>query len=75
MREIVIDPSSNVIGKKIVMLGIPKAAHIMTIKREDKYIVPVGSTTFIGGDKLLILAEDKKTLQAIFDILQIQEEV
>jgi cell volume regulation protein A len=55
----------------IVTLGFPKAAHIMTIKRGDKYIVPVGSTKLLGGDKLLILAEDKKTLQKVYDTLQI----
>jgi cell volume regulation protein A len=75
MREIVIDPDSAVVGKKIVMLGIPKGAHIMTIKREDRYIVPVGSTTLLGADTLMILAEDKKTLQAIFDALQVEETV
>jgi cell volume regulation protein A len=75
MREIVVDLNSTTVGKKIVMLGIPKSVHIMTIKRDDKYIVPVGSTTLFGGDKLLILAEDKKALQAIFDILQIKERV
>ncbi|MBD0359726.1 MAG: cation:proton antiporter, partial [Nitrososphaeraceae archaeon] len=73
MREIEIAPDSGVVGKKIVMLGIPKAAHIMTIKRGDKYIVPVGSTKLLGGDKLLVLAEDKKTLQRVFDILEITE--
>jgi hypothetical protein len=33
--------------------------------------VPVGSTKLLGGDKLLILAEDKKTLQKVYDTLQI----
>ncbi len=75
MREIVVDPNSTIVGKKIVVLGIPKSVHIMTIKRDAKYIVPVGSTTLFGGDKLLILAEDKKALQTIFDILQIKERV
>jgi cell volume regulation protein A len=71
MSEIIIDSSSNIIGRRIVTLGFPKAAHIMTIKRGDKYIVPVGSTKLLGGDKLLILAEDKKTLQKVYDTLQI----
>ncbi len=71
MVEIVIDPSSKITGKKIVMLGFPKAAHIMTIKRGDKYIVPVGSTKLLAEDKLLVLAEDKETLQKVYDTLQI----
>lgn len=75
MREIVINPNSTIVGKKIVTLGIPKAAHIMTIKRHDRYIVPVGSTILLGGDKLLLLAEDKKALQEIFHILQVEEVV
>jgi len=75
MREIVIDESSKIIGKKIVMLGIPKAAHIMTIKRGDKYIIPIGSTKLLSGDKLLLLAEDKKVLQTLFNTLNIKENI
>jgi cell volume regulation protein A len=75
MREVVIQPSSNVVGKKVVVLGIPKAAHIVTIKRKDKYFVPVGSTTLLTEDKLLILAQDKKTMQDVYSILGVKEDV
>jgi cell volume regulation protein A len=71
MREITIEPGSKVIGKKIVMLSVPKAVHIMTIKRRDKYILPIGSTKLAEGDKLMILAEDNRSMKAMYDILHI----
>jgi cell volume regulation protein A len=74
MREIIIEPGSDVIGRKIVMLGVPKPVHIMTIKRGEKYLVPVGSTRLEAGDQLMVLAEDKKAMQAMYDILQIKNE-
>jgi cell volume regulation protein A len=75
MREITIEPGSRVIGKKIVTLGVPKAVHIMTIKRGDKYILPIGSTKLADGDKLMVLAEDNKSMQAMYDILHINVNV
>lgn len=74
MREIVIDLSSGVVGRKIVTLKLPKSAHIMTIRRDDKYIVPVGSSRLYGGDKLLVLAEDKKTMDEIYVALEVNEQ-
>jgi cell volume regulation protein A len=73
MVEIEIEPTSGIIGRKVVTLGFPKASHIMTIKRGDKYIMPVGSTILLGGDKLFILAEDKKILQRVYETLDIKE--
>ncbi|MEJ0105153.1 MAG: potassium/proton antiporter [Bacteroidota bacterium] len=73
MVEIVIDAASPVNGKKIVTLDIPKAANIMTIKRGEKYLIPVGSTRLLAGDKLQVLAEDKKTMQLVYDALHIKE--
>jgi cell volume regulation protein A len=73
MVEIEIEPTSGIIGRKVVTLGFPKASHIMTIKRGEKYIMPVGSTILLGGDKLFILAEDKKILQRVYETLDIKE--
>jgi potassium/hydrogen antiporter len=74
MQEIIIDTGSVVAGRKIVSLGVPKAVHIMTIQRGDKYIVPVGSTRLVAGDKLMVLAEDKRSLKEMYDVLQMKYE-
>ena len=75
MKEVVIESSSGIAGKKIVMLGVPKSIHIMTIKRDNKYIVPVGSTRLLPGDRLMLLAEDKESLKRMYEILQIKDDV
>jgi cell volume regulation protein A len=75
MKEVVIEPSSMVVGKKVVMLGVPKTVHIMTIKRNEKYIIPSGSTRLMPGDRLLLLAEDKAALKTMLAILKIEEQV
>lgn len=72
--RIEIPSGNNAIGKKIVELGIPKAAQIMTLKRGDHYLIPNGSTRILEKDKLFILAEDKNTVEAVHECLHIVEE-
>jgi potassium/hydrogen antiporter len=55
----------------VVQLEFPKAAQIMTIKRDNKYIIPVGSTQVKENDKLFILAEDKHTVDLVYDSLHL----
>ena len=65
IMELVIEASSPVIRRKIVDLSFPDTAHIMTIKRDDQYIQPNGSTTLLEGDRLFILAENPIIAQGI----------
>ncbi|MDO9373208.1 MAG: potassium/proton antiporter [Bacteroidota bacterium] len=69
--QILIDPGNPAVGRMIVQLGFPKAAQIMTIKRDQNYIIPVGSTQVRENDKLFILAEDKNTVQLVYDSLHL----
>ena len=69
--QIQINPGNPAVGRMIVQLGFPKAAQIMTIKRDEKYIIPVGSTQVKANDKLFILAEDKNTVQLVYDSLHL----
>jgi cell volume regulation protein A len=62
MHQIELPPTSNAIGKKIVDLNIPLSVHIMSIKRDGEYIQPIGSTTFLVGDVLYVLADNKEAL-------------
>ena len=73
MAEVIIEAGSPVNGKKIVTLDIPKAANIMTIKRGEKYLIPVGSTRLLAGDELMVLAEDKKTMELVYKALRVKE--
>lgn len=69
--QVQINPGNPAVGRMIVQLGFPKAAQIMTIKRDEKYIIPVGSTQVKANDKLFILAEDKNTVQLVYDSLHL----
>jgi cell volume regulation protein A len=63
MKEIRVPDSSTVVGKKIVELDIPLSIHIMSIKRGDIFIQPVGSTRIKADDTIFILADDEKALE------------
>ncbi|HUR11597.1 MAG TPA: potassium/proton antiporter [Flavitalea sp.] len=60
------------VGRQIVDLRFPKTAHIMTIKRGEKYLTPNGSTFIEPNDRLYILAEDEGSFNAVFKSLKIQ---
>jgi cell volume regulation protein A len=62
MKEYMISSTSRVVGKKIVEMNIPVSIHIMSIKRGDHYIQPVGSTRIKAHDIIYILADDEKSL-------------
>ncbi|MEJ7626819.1 MAG: potassium/proton antiporter [Ferruginibacter sp.] len=63
MQEIEIQDSSPVTGKKIVDLDIESSIHIMSIKRKESYIQPVGSTRLLKNDTIYILVDDQKALE------------
>lgn len=67
--QLAIAPGNAVIGKMVVELDFPKAAQIMTVKRDNEYIIPVGSTRIQTNDKLFILAEDKGTVEQVYQAL------
>jgi len=69
--QVLINPGNPAIGRMVVQLEFPKAAQIMTIKRDNKYIIPVGATQVKENDKLFILAEDKHTVELVYDSLHL----
>ncbi|MBC7888708.1 MAG: potassium/proton antiporter [Ferruginibacter sp.] len=69
--QVEIAPGNTVIGKMVVQLNFPKGALIMTVKRNNEYIIPVGSTRIQADDKLFILAEDKRTVELVYDSLHL----
>ncbi len=72
MIELELTDNCKSLGKKIVELGFPKTASIAMIKRDGKYITPNGSTLLKEKDKLLIFAEDKASLEQVFQSLDIE---
>ncbi len=60
---------SEITNKSIVQIPHLKGSLIVTVLRNDKYFVPSGGTILEPGDKLQVLAENKKVdeLIAFFD--------
>jgi cell volume regulation protein A len=57
--EVVIPETSEVAGKQVVDVPLPKSALIVLLGRNDDFIVPRGGTILQAGDTLLVLAEKK----------------
>ncbi len=56
LTDIIVPYNSVVIGKMIRELNVPEKCLIMLISRNDKFVIPAGSTVIQGGDVLLVLA-------------------
>jgi len=66
MKEIELDPSYYAVNKKIVDLGFSSNSVIALIKRDDKYLTPVGSTILHSNDVLYVLYDNEKELSKIY---------
>ncbi len=64
LTDLIVPYNSEAIGKTIRELNVPEKCLIMLISRNDKFVIPAGSTVIQGGDVLLVLAntEDFSTL-------------
>lgn len=69
MREFEISPDSPAVNKKIVELEFPKNATIAMIKRNEKYLVPNGSTVLETHDRLVVLSDNEDGLNRVNDCL------
>jgi cell volume regulation protein A len=69
--EIILAGNNKVVGKAIVQLRLPASSMIVLIVREGKYIQPNGATVLEEGDKLLVLAGNKDTLDEVYNILDV----
>lgn len=54
-------------------LAFKDPIRIVMIKREDSYIVPLPSTEFVLGDRVLLLASKESDLQDAFAALEIEK--
>lgn len=55
LMDFILPYNSAVVGKSLVELGLPSESVITVIVRDDKYVVPTGTTVLQAGDVLLIL--------------------
>jgi cell volume regulation protein A len=57
VAEIVVRDDSPVVGRLLVNLRLPRAAHVMLVTRGREHLVPRGSTGLRAGDVLSVLAD------------------
>jgi cell volume regulation protein A len=70
--ELSISVESEVIGMKIVELGLPKGVIIVTIQRDESYLTPRGDTVLEARDKLLIALHKREDLIEVKNCLRIE---
>jgi cell volume regulation protein A len=64
LKELTVQPESNMAGKAIVELGLPDGFLVVLIARENDFVVPSGGTALQGGDTLLVLS-DKRSFDEV----------
>ncbi|MFZ5972678.1 MAG: potassium/proton antiporter [Bacteroidota bacterium] len=65
LLELDVLPDSPVIGKAVVDLKLPNTALIVLIHRKGKYLSPSGETVLEEGDHLLVMADNKETVDKV----------
>ncbi len=64
--ELDIPETSPVVGKQVVQIGLPKTSNIVLIHRKGKYISASGETVIEGNDHLLVVADNKQSVEELF---------
>ena len=64
LKEVILE-NPDCDGKSIMDLKLPDGALVVYVKRGKQYITPTGSTVVQVGDKILIMANDKKTMDTV----------
>jgi cell volume regulation protein A len=72
LREINIPEQNHSVGKRIVELQFPKKAIIAMISRDDQFITPNGNTVIEADDMLVVLTEDHRTMEGVYESLNIE---
>lgn len=69
--ELDIPENSPAVGKAVMNLKLPKTALIVLIHRDGKYITANGQTEIMPRDHLLVMADSKETVRAVFSTFKI----
>lgn len=75
IREIIIPEHNHSIGKRIVQLNFPRKAIIAMISRNDKFLTPNGATEIEPEDMLIVLTEDEKTMEEVYENLGMEMKI
>jgi len=62
LTDMIVPYNSEAAGKMVRDLNVPEKCLIMLISRNDKFVIPSGSTIIEGGDVLLVLANNEDLL-------------
>lgn len=67
--EFVISPKSELCGKLIVNISLPRSSLIISLERENETIIPRGGTQILSGDKVVVLcaSDAVRTVEKIFE--------
>jgi Trk K+ transport system NAD-binding subunit len=68
--EVIIPPNSQVAGKTVAELGIPRSAVFVSIRRGKELIIPRGDTQIWAGDMVTMLCERQAAPQVKAILLQ-----
>jgi cell volume regulation protein A len=55
--EMSIPPGAEVVGKRILEIGLPAGALIVLLSRSGEFLIPGGGTVLEAGDTLLVLGD------------------
>lgn len=59
LHDLLIPYQSRVVGKTIFEMSVPRDCLIVMISKEDRFLIPNGSTRLEGGDVLFVLANPR----------------
>jgi CPA1 family monovalent cation:H+ antiporter len=71
--EVTIPDDSQVLGKSIADLDIPRAAVLVSIKRGEEIIIPRGDTLLHEGDVVTTLCE-REYLDSVRELLELKQD-
>ncbi|MFN8241403.1 MAG: potassium/proton antiporter [Bacteroidales bacterium] len=57
-----VEPGFKAAGKSVVDLGLPSSIIIALVERNGKFYISDGATRILPGDRLYIMADDKKAM-------------
>jgi cell volume regulation protein A len=56
-------------GHRLMDLRMPEKTLAIMVKRDENYFVPTGKTVLHGGDRLMVLTDNKEALENTLKIL------
>ncbi|NDW19740.1 potassium/proton antiporter [Dysgonomonas sp. 216] len=69
ISEITLNKQAIENGRRLMDLPLPDQSLVVMVRRDDDYFIPKGKTELMVGDKLLIIADEEKTLKETYKSL------